>query len=62
MSETMVDIARHKIQPLNATNYSIWSKKILLLLRGKELSGIVIGQEVFPASGSPETKTFSAKS
>ena len=52
----MVDIVRHKIQPVNTTNYSISSKKLQLLLRGKGLWDTVIGQDVFPASGSPDTQ------
>ena len=51
MNQTRVDIARHKIQPLSSTNYSVWSKKMKLLLRGKGLWTIVSGIERPP----PET-------
>ena len=48
MSESRFDIARHRIQSLNASNYSIWSKKMQLLLKGKGLWGLVSGDEIEP--------------
>lgn len=51
MNQTRVDIALQKIQPLSSTNYSVWSKKLKLLLRGKGLWTIVTGIERLP----PET-------
>ena len=51
MCQANVDIARHKFQPLNSTNYSVWSRKMQLLLRGKGLWSIVSGTERIP----PET-------
>ena len=49
MSESRVEIARHKIKPLDSINYFIWAKKMQLLLRGKGLWGIVCGDEMEPS-------------
>lgn len=54
ISNAGVDIARHKIRPLNTVNYSIWSKKMQLLLRGKGLWCIVCGKETAPAETKRE--------
>ena len=51
MCEANVDIAIHKIQPLNSKNYCVWSRKMLLLLGGKGLWRIISGSERIP----PET-------
>ena len=60
MAESRIDIARHKIKALNSTNYSIWSKKMQLLLRGKGLWDIVTGKEVAPCTDTQneDYKTF----
>ena len=48
MSDSKVDIVRHKLPLLGPTNYFIWSRKIELLLRGKGLWAIVEGSEDAP--------------
>lgn len=48
MSESRVDIARHRIQSFNATNYSLWSKNMQLLLRDKGLWGVLSDDEIEP--------------
>ena len=49
-----MDIAPRKMKPLSAVNYSIWSKKMQLLLRGKGPWNIVCGKETAPAETKVE--------
>lgn len=57
MSDSKVDIARRRIEPLHAKNYYSCSQTMRILMRGKGLWKILAGEEESPGLEDPTVLT-----
>ena len=58
METDLPETSRYQVKPLSTENYFLWSNKMEVLLRGKGLWEIVIGDEMEPRGDDAALKKF----